>query len=70
MNNGHGENEEIIDKASPKNKAKKSKINDDTALEIINLEFIEIEEWLRTESKQLKIQCNEIAEGLKTKKAI
>lgn len=47
-----------------------SSLTDDTAREIIDIEFNELEDWLKSESRKLKYECYEIADSLQVKKEV
>lgn len=46
---------------------KKSKFNEDHALELIDQEFKDLEDWLKREAKRLKSDCADICETIKIK---
>jgi hypothetical protein len=47
--------------------ANTSKITVDNALEIIEMEFKEVEDWTKKEMKRLKYDCFDIIDSLKMK---
>jgi hypothetical protein len=58
---------EEIDDKSVANSKKIAKLNEDITLEIINLEFKEVEEWVKREIKSLKYESSDIIDSLKLK---
>lgn len=62
------ENVEYMNKEQPRTpKNTSTKFNGDLAIEIIDLEFREVEDWLKKECKKIKYECYEITNMLKIK---
>jgi hypothetical protein len=55
------------DNESDRPSKKVTKLNEDITMEIINIEFKELEEWLKKEMKGIKAESFDIVDSLKLK---
>ena len=67
MNNSDSSEEFRINKITPGNKKREKLFSEDDALDIVDLEFQDLEEWLRKETKKLKKDSFNIIDCLKVK---
>jgi hypothetical protein len=63
MKEGEGVNHEIKEKDNQK----KNKFTEDTANDIIDIEFRELQDWTKTQIRKLKMDCYDHIELLKLK---